>query len=79
MAQAAPKCPRACQGRRGRGAVRLSPLNLLGLLQVAAAFQCFKGLLTAGKARRAERDQRKGSEDFDAEEAEAMEVCFPDP
>ena len=39
-------------------------------------FACFKGLLAGGKTRRAERDKRKASEDFDAEEAEAMEVCL---
>ena len=41
---------------------------------MAAIFSCFKGLLASGKTRRAERDQRRQREDFDAEEAEAMEV-----
>ena len=43
-------------------------------LQVAAVFHCFKGLLAGGKSRRAERDKRRNSEDFDDEEAEKMEV-----
>ena len=43
-------------------------------VQVSAVFQCFKGLLAGGKARRQDLDQRRQGEDFDDEEAEAMEV-----
>ena len=41
---------------------------------MSAVFQCFKGLLAGGKARRKDFDQRRQGEDFDDEDAEAMEV-----
>ena len=55
---------------------RSTHVRAMLLLQVSAVFQCFKGLLAGGKARRQNLDQRRQGEDFDDEEAEAMEVLF---
>ena len=47
---------------------------LLGLDQLGQAFQRFKVILDSSKQRRQERLQRRHAEDFDEDEAEAIEV-----
>ena len=48
--------------------------GLLSQQQLATAFAQFRTTLEASAQRRAERHARQASEDFDADEAEALEV-----
>jgi len=48
--------------------------ELLNLEQLGQAFQRFKQVLDGSKQRRLERLQRRQAEDFDEDEAEAIEV-----
>ncbi len=48
--------------------------SLLGLEQLGQAFQRFKVVLDSSKQRRQERLQRRHAEDFDEDEADAIEV-----
>lgn len=50
---------------------------LLSLEQLGQAFQRFKVVLDSSKQRRHERLQRRHAEDFDEEEADAIEVMLP--
>lgn len=54
--------------------VRLVGPSLLTLDQLGQAFQRFKAVLDDGAKRRKERSNITAGEDFDDEEAEAMEV-----
>lgn len=50
---------------------------LLSLEQLGQAFQRFKVVLDSSKQRRQERLQRQHAEDFDEDEADAIEVGSP--
>ena len=49
--------------------------ELLSAEQLAAAFERFKGVFAMSEERRQERALRRSQEDFDEEEAEALQVC----
>ena len=49
--------------------------ELLAADQLAAAFERFKGVFAMSEERRQERALRRSQEDFDEEEAEALQVC----
>ena len=56
--------------------------RLLSAEQLAALFERFKGVFATSEERRQERALRQNQEDFDEEEAEALEVGWrgpPDP
>ena len=59
--------------------VDVAKSQLLGLEQLGQAFQRFKVVLENSKQRRSERLNRRHAEDFDDEEAEAIEASLRAP
>lgn len=57
--------------------VELLDANILAIDKLAVMFERLKDLLEESSKRRAERQLRRSAEDFDEEEAEALEVCVP--
>ena len=57
--------------------VRLVGPNLMTMEQLGQGFERFRAVLQDSAKRRKDRSNIETGEDFDEDEAEALEVCFP--